>query len=193
MFRQSRKNYRITGNWRELYHRIHGPRRLALAKWMKNKEISGLPGDIIRDSTPRDQFPQAHAPKKGHYDFESINISEKSKSDAVKESPSYIPKVPTQKARYNRWWVSNNGDFIEQIQVIEDPRVIERRQNTLPSPTDENLWKKNQCPFFTPFDPYVKVVNYPSDSDAKHLYAATVPKWKDFMVRKSPPIPRTWY
>ncbi|KNH09520.1 tRNA/rRNA methyltransferase [Perkinsela sp. CCAP 1560/4] len=178
-----------TGNWRELYHRIHGPRRLALAKWMKNKEILGQPGACMRETVPE----HADLPKKGYYDFETVNVTEKSRSNAVGKEPAYIPKVPTHKARYNKWWVSNNGDFVEQFQIIEDPRVIERRQTTLPDPTHENLWKKNQCPFFTPFDPYVKVVNYPKDPDAKHLYSATIPKWKDFMTRKTPPLPRTWY
>ena len=193
MLRATRPVSKKVSNWREMYHRIHGPRRLALAQWMKTRGIQGRPGEIPRDTSARDQFQNTHSPKKGHYDFEYINVSEKSRPDTLRDAPDYIPKVPEQKARHNKWWVSNNGDFIEQMQVVEDPRVIERRRTTLPEPTKESLWKGNQCPFFTPFDPHIKVVNYPNDPDAKHLYSATVPKWKDFMIRKTPPVPRTWY
>ena len=136
---------RVLENWREEFHRIHGPRRVALTKWLAAR-------------------------------------------DEAKSKPA------TAFARPNRWWVSNNGDFIEQVQVIEDPRVIERIRTTLPDPTHEDLWKKNQCPTFTPFEAlHQKVIDYPEDPDAKHLYATNLPKWKDFMKRNRPPLPRTWY
>ena len=207
-----RRNPSLRENWRELYHRIHGPRRLALAKWLKEKEINaqGIPGQNVfppgyhpgytEEPQEMNYKGQANSPKQASIRTGSpspVSINTVQGRHANKENNALTTtsesSAPIVKVRQNRWWVSANGEFIEQMHVIEDPRVIERRKRTLPDPTKEDLWKRNQCPFFTPFEPFVKVMNYPDDPDAKHLYSATIPKWKDFMKRTQPPIPRTWY
>ena len=214
-----RRCIQIHENWRELYHRIHGPRRLALAQWLRDRKVNatGVPGDGAFPPGYSPNHAQGPAPnsyvqqsmenaherhKRDRTSTETLqdrNVSPSTSSPLGGESPQkeLVPHTsgsyPTARYRYNRWWVSNSGDFVEQIHVFEDPRVIERRRTQLPDPTHEDLWRKNQCPFFTPFEPFVKVMDYPDDPDAKHLYSATIPKWKDFMKRTRPPIPRTWY
>ena len=95
--------------------------------------------------------------------------------------------------KYNRWWVNNHADFVHQHAYVEDPDVIRERRRTTPSATTENLWKTSFEPHMMPFIPFIPVVDYPKDPDVKSLKPINVPRWKDYMVRHSPVVPRTWY
>jgi hypothetical protein len=95
--------------------------------------------------------------------------------------------------KYNRWWVSNNHEFVHQYAFVEDPEVTKQKRATLPAVTSENIWKEPQRSFFMPFAPFIKVVDYPKDPDAKLLKPINVPRWKDYMQRLKPVVPRTWY
>ena len=88
---------------------------------------------------------------------------------------------------------ANNNEFVHQTHVIEDPEVIMRRRTSLPEPTADDKWKKPMSPFFEPLKPFVDVKDFPKDPDVKQLKPATIPRWKDFMQRSSPMVPRTWY
>ena len=101
--------------------------------------------------------------------------------------------VPEKTYRYNRWWADENSNFVHQAHVIEDPEVIMRRRTSLPEPTADDKWKKPMKPFFEPLKPYVDVKDFPKDPDVKQLKPATIPRWKDFMMRQQPMVPRTWY
>ena len=46
---------------------------------------------------------------------------------------------------------------------------------------------------FLPFEPFIKVVDYAKDPDAKNLKPINIPRWKSFMTRSTPTVPRTWY
>lgn len=94
---------------------------------------------------------------------------------------------------YNRWWVTNDHEFVHQFAFIEDPDVIRERRSALPVITKENLWKEPQQTYFMPFAPFVRIVDYAKDPDAKFLKPVNVPRWKDYMQRRKPVIPRTWY
>ena len=101
--------------------------------------------------------------------------------------------VPEKTYRYNRWWVGDNNEFVHQTHVIEDPEVIMRRRAALPEPTADDKWKTPMSPFFEPLRPFVDVKDFPKDPDVKMLKPATIPRWKEFMLRRSPMVPRTWY
>eukprot|EP00760_Papus_ankaliazontas_P011260 PhM_4_TR14695/c0_g1_i1/m.68328 len=155
-------------NWRQLYHHQQAPRRRQLEKYLRRREdMKGI-------------LPAAEATRLA-------------RSPGDEENHARAPKTDVN-YRYNRWWVSNNGDFVEQVQVVEDPSVVLERKSRLSStPTSPDVWKKAQKQSFTPIKPFIKVLESVSDSDAKHLYPTNVPKWKEFMYRTKPMIPRTWY
>jgi hypothetical protein len=95
--------------------------------------------------------------------------------------------------RYNRWWVNNEMDFIHQYAYIEDPAITHQRRTVLPPATTEAIWRKPHEPIFLPMVPFVKVVDYAKDPDAKNTVPFNIPRWKDYMVRSKPMVPRTWY
>lgn len=95
--------------------------------------------------------------------------------------------------KYNRWWVSDHSQFVHQYAVVEDPETIRERRTTMPSPTTENVWKTPFNPHMMPFIPFIPVVDYPKDPDVKSLKPINVPRWKDYMTRHGPVVPRTWY
>jgi hypothetical protein len=113
--------------------------------------------------------------------------------EVAKAKGEGAPSVPTVPYRYNRWWVGDNAAFVHQTHVIEDPETIMRRRASLPEPTAADKWKKPMNPFFEPLKPFVDVVDYPKDPDVKFMKPATIPRWKDFMARDKPMVPRTWY
>lgn len=95
--------------------------------------------------------------------------------------------------RYNRWFASNELQFVHQHQIIEDPEVTAERRRLLPPPTKEDAWRRPHKPTFDPLLPFVRVMDYPKDPDAKHLTPVNIPRWKEYMLRSKPMLPRTWY
>lgn len=95
--------------------------------------------------------------------------------------------------KYNRWWVTNDHEFVHQFSVVEDPDVTLEKRRTLPPVTKEDIWKEPQRPSFLPFSPFVHVAEYKSDPDAKFMKPINIPRWKDYMQRTKPVVPRTWY
>lgn len=142
-------------NFREHYHRVHLPRRIALQR------------HVAREDRKRT----------------SAVAGQNSSNGGVQQS-AY---------KYNRWWVNNDHAFVHQHAVIEDPSVAQEKRTKLPAATSENVWKEPQSPFFLPFAPFIKVVDYPKDSDSKFLKPVNIPRWKDYMNRSKPVVPRTWY
>ena len=115
------------------------------------------------------------------------------RTTAKEAGAAVVPAVPEKTYRYNRWWVGDKNEFIHQHHVIEDPEIVARRRASLPEPTASDLWKTPKKPFFEPLVPFVDIKDFPKDPDVKFLKPATVPRWKDFMMRKRPMVPRTWY
>lgn len=159
-----RRSFVARENTREFYHRVHLPRRIALQRHIKSEERK----------LARKQQQAAGG----------------SVASAGASSSTSAPVVPY---KYNRWWVSNDHAFVHQYAVVEDPEVTRERREKLPAPTAENLWKEPQSPFFLPFAPFIRVVDYPKDADAKFLKPVNIPRWKDYMNRAKPVVPRTWY
>mmetsp|Transcript_18368 Transcript_18368/g.21150 ORF Transcript_18368/g.21150 Transcript_18368/m.21150 type:complete len:162 (+) Transcript_18368:115-600(+) len=151
-------------NTREFYHRVHLPRRIALQRHIRAEE-------------------RKLAKRRGE-------ASSSATSSAATPAASSSQVIPY---KYNRWWVSNDHAFVHQYAVVEDPEVTRERREKLPMPTAENTWKEPQSPFFLPFAPFIRVVDYPKDADAKFLKPVNIPRWKDYMNRAKPVVPRTWY
>ncbi|KEG15278.1 hypothetical protein DQ04_00121100 [Trypanosoma grayi] len=133
-------------SFKEHYHRVHLPRRLALQRYIRQQGL-------------------------------------RNKAKTQQEVPY----------RYNRWWVNADHEFVHQYAFVEDPEVTKAKREALPPVTKENIWKEPQQTFFLPFAPYIRVVDYPKDPDAKFLKPVNVPRWKDYMQRTKPVVPRTWY
>lgn len=144
-----RRSPLVLENFRELYHRIHLPRRVALQRHLAREE--------------------------------------------KKRSTTTGTAANPQPYKYNRWWVNNDHSFVHQYAVVEDPLVAQEKRTKLPAATSENVWKTPHSPFFLPFAPFIKVVDYPKDDDAKFLKPVNIPRWKDYMHRSKPVVPRTWY
>nr|7AOI_Bc Chain Bc, mL95 [Trypanosoma brucei] len=136
-------------SFKEHYHRVHLPRRLALQRYARQQSLrNAAKGNVKAEEVPY---------------------------------------------KYNRWWVNEEHEFVHQYAFVEDPEVTKAKRETLPPVTRENIWKEPQQTFFLPFAPYVRVVDYPKDPDAKFLKPVNIPRWKDYMQRTKPVIPRTWY
>ncbi|EPY25590.1 hypothetical protein STCU_02341 [Strigomonas culicis] len=148
MFRRSAL---VADSFKEHYHRVHLPRRLALQRHVKKEEA---------------------------------------RLQREKGGEASVGTVPY---KYNRWWVSNDHEFVHQFAFVEDPDVVRARRETLPTRTKENIWRDPQQTYFLPFAPYIKVVDYAKDPDTKFLKPINVPRWKDYMQRTKPVVPRTWY
>lgn len=152
---------------KDAYHRINLPRRLELAHFLRRQHVRKA----------------AAAGVKGGADEKTSIINQS-------ESPEHHYK-------YNRWMVNNEHAFVHQHAYVEDPDVIRDRKTNLGSlaanVTKEDLWKKPQLTTFLPFEPYIKVVDYAKDPDAKNLKPINIPRWKSFMTRSTPTVPRTWY
>lgn len=144
----------LLDSFKEHYHRVHLPRRLALQRFVRQE--------------------QKRRSKANHSSLDS----------------STSTAVPY---KYNRWWVSNDHEFVHQHAYVEDPHVTKEKRNVLPNITRDNIWQEPQSPFFLPFAPFVKVAEYKTDPDAKFLKPINVPRWKDYMQRTKPVVPRTWY
>ncbi|ORC90525.1 uncharacterized protein TM35_000083230 [Trypanosoma theileri] len=147
-----RRSPLIADSFKEHYHRVHLPRRLALQRH-------------IRQQTIRQQ----------------------------KEKQTQTQQQQEVPYKYNRWWVNADHEFVHQHAFVEDPEVTKAKREVLPPVTKENIWKEPQQTFFMPFAPYIRVVDYPKDPDAKFLKPVNIPRWKDYMQRTKPVIPRTWY
>jgi hypothetical protein len=147
----------LLDTFKEHYHRVHLPRRIALQRHVRNEE------------------------RKAH------------KNNTAATSSSGGTVAVTQPYKYNRWWVSNDHAFVHQYAVIEDPEVTREKKSKIPTVTSENIWKEPHNPYFMPFVPFIRVVDYGKDPDAQFLKPTTVPRWKDYMFRNKPIVPRTWY
>lgn len=144
----------LLDSFKEHYHRVHLPRRLALQRFVRQEK---------------------------KFNSKIANRSSNCSSSSV---------VPY---KYNRWWVSNDHEFLHQHAFVEDPDVTREKRSTLPNVTRDNIWQEPQSPFFLPFAPFVKVAEYKTDPDAKFMKPINVPRWKDYMQRTKPVVPRTWY
>lgn len=160
-----RRSAVLADSFKEHYHRVHLPRRLALQRYMKREE-SRLSRQ--KKSTAAAGVASAGAASAGL-------------------QPGEVPY------KYNRWWVSNDHEFVHQFAFVEDPDVTKERRASLPLVTKENIWKEPQQTFFLPFAPFVRVVDYAKDPDVKFLTPVNIPRWKDYMQRTKPVVPRTWY
>lgn len=142
----------------------------------------------------REFYHRVHLPRRvelqRHIRREERNLA---KRRATGDSAAPSPSSQVQPYKYNRWWVSNKHAFVHQYAVVEDPEVTREKRVKLPVATAENIWKESQSPFFLPFAPFIRVVDYPKDPDAKFLKPVNVPRWKDYMARFKPVVPRTWY
>lgn len=136
----------------------------------------------------RERYHRIHLPRRIALERFARNEEKK----AIKASAGK-GTTPEQPYKYNRWWVNNDHAFVHQYAVVEDPDVTRQKRTTLPTATAENIWKEPQSPFFLPFAPFIKVVDYPKDPDAKFLKPQNIPRWKDYMARSKPVVPRTWY
>eukprot|EP00758_Cryptobia_borreli_P008086 Tbor_TRINITY_DN5356_c4_g1::TRINITY_DN5356_c4_g1_i1::g.4288::m.4288 len=152
--------------FKEHYHRVNLPRRIVLAHHIKREQRR------LAKATQQKQAADAQAAAK-------------------LRNEKFAPEVPY---RYNRWWVNAGHEFVHQYAYIEDPDVIEERRRALPAcPTKEDIWKTPQKTTFLPFMPFIKVVDYGKDPDAKLLKPVNIPRWKEYMMRTKPVVPRTWY
>ncbi|KAL7700127.1 hypothetical protein N2W54_004917 [Lotmaria passim] len=156
-----RRSAVLADSFKEHYHRVHLPRRLALQRYMKREE--------------------ARLSKQ----------KSKSAAGAAATAAGTPPGEVTY--QYNRWWVSNDHEFVHQFAFVEDPDVTREKRTTLPLVTKENIWKEPQQTYFLPFAPFVRVVDYSKDPDTKFLKPVNIPRWKDYMQRTKPIVPRTWY
>lgn len=156
-----RRSAVLADSFKEHYHRVHLPRRLALQRYMKREE--------------------ARLSKQ----------KSKSAAGAAATAAGTPPGEVTY--QYNRWWVSNDHEFVHQFAFVEDPDVTREKRTTLPLVTKENIWKEPQQTYFLPFAPFVRVVDYAKDPDTKFLKPVNIPRWKDYMQRTKPIVPRTWY
>lgn len=152
-----RRHAFLLDSFKEHYHRVHLPRRVALQRYVRNEERK-------RQKTS--------------------NVSSSEGSADVGGAQTY---------KYNRWWVSNKHEFVHQYAVVEDPEVAREKRKALPSVTAENVWRDPHKATFLPFAPFARVVDYGKDPDAQFLKPTTVPRWKDYMMRSKPTVPRTWY
>lgn len=146
----------LLDSFKEHYHRVHLPRRLALQRYIRNQELA----------------------------------RRKSGTSTEGGGSSTAGEVPY---RYNRWWVSNDHEFVHQFAFVEDPDVTKQKRETLPIVTREDIWREPQKTYFMPFAPFIKIVDYAKDADAKFLKPVNIPRWKDYMQRTKPVVPRTWY
>lgn len=158
-----RRSTFVLDNFKEHYHRIHLPRRIALQRHLEKEA------------------------KKAHHQKLSSSADT---AAAASATAKYVPEVPY---KYNRWWVNNDHNFVHQYAFVEDPDVTREKKAKLPTATADQVWKEPHSPFFLPFAPFIKVVDYAKDSDAKQLKPINVPRWKDYMNRAKPVVPRTWY
>ncbi|CCW66173.1 unnamed protein product [Phytomonas sp. Hart1] len=158
-----RRSTKVLDSFKEHYHRVHLPRRIALQRYKRREQ------DRLRKAP--------HAADTGL-------------ANSGHDSPNTSGEIPY---KYNRWWVTNDHEFLHQFAVVEDPDVVRERRTTLPQVTKENIWREPQQPFFMPFAPFIKVVDYANDPDTKFLRPVNVPRWKDYMQRTKPVVPRTWY
>ena len=156
-----RRSAVLADSFKEHYHRVHLPRRLALQRYMKREE--------------------ARLSKQ----------KSKSAAGAAATAAGTPPGEVTY--QYNRWWVSNDHEFVHQFAFVEDPDVTREKRTTLPLVTKENIWKEPQQTYFLPFAPFVRVVDYSKDPDTKFPKPVNIPRWKDYMQRTKPIVPRTWY
>ena len=180
--------------WRVRYHRARLPRAHAL-RLHKEK--------LAADAAKRDAAAAASAAG--------------SSNGAPAPSESLLPgfarsEMAPQTYKYNRFFVNHELQFIAQEHIVEDPAVIHRRRTQLEVAgsgedkkpgadaaaasqvgTPEKLWRTPHQPWMDPLLPFIRVLDYPKDPDAKYLKPTNIPRWKDFMMRKSPSVPRTWY
>lgn len=147
-----RRNAMLADSFKEHYHRVHLPRRLALQRYIRQEQAKT-------------------APKAGN----------------VAQAPGSVPY------KYNRWWVSNDHEFVHQFSFVENPDVTREKRIALPPVTQDNIWRDSQKTYFMPFAPFVKVIDYAKDPDTSFLKPINVPRWKDYMQRTKPVVPRTWY
>jgi hypothetical protein len=166
-----RQTARCLENWRSHYHRLRVPRSIVLKRHVKREEMRHA-RDAARASAG--------------------STSGGSGGAAVPDYNSIGSNAPVS-YKYNRWFVNERHEFVATEAVVEDPDVVQQRRTALPEPTAEDTWKKPHSPFFEPLVPFIRVMDYPKDADVKYLKPTNIPRWKDFMARSKPMIPRTWY
>ena len=157
-------------HWRTRYHNTRLPRMYAL-RLHQEKLLAA------RDAQRR----TGGAAASGNNNNSSSNMSTSS-------------TTPQHHYRYNKYHVNHELDFIAQVDVVEEESVIEdRKRNLTREPTSEKIWRTAHKPYMEPLVPFIRVLDYPKDPDVKYLKPTNIPRWKDFMFRKKPMVPRTWY
>lgn len=155
-------------SFKENYHRVQLPRRILLARHIRKEE--------------------QRLPRASSNTLPDVSSAVHNNRPALREKAKDIPY------KYNRWWVTNEHEFVHQYAFIEDPEVTRERRRLLDSrATAEELWRKPHAPVFLPFTPHVPAVDTTKDPDAAFLKPTNLPKWKDYIVRENPVVPRTWY
>lgn len=161
--------------WRTRYHNTRLPRMYAL-RLHKEKLVAA------KEAEKRSAAAAAAAA--------AATGSSSGKNNSKKNSSL----VPQHTYRYNKYHVSHELDFIAQVDVVEEESVVEdRKQNLTREPTPEKIWRTSHKPYMEPLVPFIRVLDYPKDPDVKSLKPTNIPRWKDFMFRKKPMVPRTWY
>ena len=179
-------------SWRAHYQRIRTPRHVRLVQHIKSIErkrgrqmaaAAASTGNVNNTSNNKDNL-------MGVSSFSS-HVTAPSGAPPLQNVKQNAPGTVPHK--YNRFFVNDQWNFVAQHQFVEDPEVEMKRKTTLPEPTNENLWKTPRNPHFEPFAPFLKIVDYGKDPDFKYMKPTNVPRWKDFMLRFKPMVPRTWY
>ena len=172
--------------WRSHYHRLRIPRTWALNRHVRRVQRHGnVTGTPIAPNRP----PLLAA--RGATADTAVSL--RANNGQAPADGKAAASHPPQKYRYNRWWVTERQEFLHQEAIVEDPEVIARRRHILPDATPEARWKTPHKPTMDMMLPFAKVVDYSKDPDTKFLKPLNVPRWKDFMIRSKPVVPRTWY
>ena len=185
--------------WRSHYHRIRIPRQAALQRYVRRVETRRAKNATAAATAAGASPNNTNNPAPPHPHPQPQRTAATAAAPSFLTAPSGAPPasvVPgdgTVPHKYNRFFVNESWDFVSTDVVVEDPDVTAQRRATLPDPTDANLWKNPRAPFFEPFAPFLRIVDYGKDPDFKYMKPTNVPRWKDFMLRKKPVVPRTWY
>ena len=179
--------------WRAHYQRIRPPRHIRLTQYIKSveKRRGRQQQNINNNNNNNNSSNKTAANLLAGVSSHSSHVTAPSGSPPLHNSKQNAPGTVPHK--YNRFFVNDQWNFVAQHQFVEDPEVAEKRRTTLPEPTNENLWKTPRNPHFEPFAPFLKIVDYGKDPDFKYMKPTNVPRWKDFMLRFKPMVPRTWY
>lgn len=177
--------------WRALYHRYRTPRQSALQRYIVATERK-----LQKKQQEQQKFGSAAAAAAASSSSSSSSSKRSHITASAPDVSDYLSNKNVDHGvphKYNRFWVNDEWNFVAQHAFTEDPDVVARRRAMLPEPTETSLWKQPRTPYFEPFSPFLRIVDYAKDPDAKYMKPTNVPRWKEFMMRNKPVVPRTWY